>query len=42
MSNRKLDNLAISPLSLKPRLIEMIGREIDHAKRENRPKSGPR
>ncbi|MCW9043532.1 MAG: RNA degradosome polyphosphate kinase [Pseudopelagicola sp.] len=28
----KLDNLAISPLSLKPRLIEMIGREIDHAK----------
>ena len=28
----KLDNLAISPISLKPRLIEMIGREADHAR----------
>jgi polyphosphate kinase len=27
-----LDNLAISPHSLKPRLIEMINHEIDHAK----------
>ena len=27
-----LDNLAISPLTLKTRLIEMIGAEIDHAK----------
>ncbi|MDV4143751.1 MULTISPECIES: RNA degradosome polyphosphate kinase [Shimia] len=28
----KLENLAISPHSLKPRLIEMIDREIEHAK----------
>jgi polyphosphate kinase len=28
----KLDNLAISPHSLKPRLIELIDREIEHAK----------
>ncbi|WP_126976967.1 RNA degradosome polyphosphate kinase [Frigidibacter oleivorans] len=27
-----LENLAISPISLKPRLIEMIGREATHAK----------
>ncbi|MEP5153864.1 RNA degradosome polyphosphate kinase [Planktotalea sp.] len=27
-----LDNLAISPLTLKPRLLELIGREADHAK----------
>ncbi len=27
-----LENLAISPISLKPRLLEMIAREIDHAK----------
>jgi polyphosphate kinase len=27
-----LDNLAISPISLKPRLLEMIAAEIDHAK----------
>ena len=28
----KLDNLAISPISLKPRLIEMIAREAEHAR----------
>src|SRR6056297_2041903 len=28
----KLDNLAISPLTLKERLIDMIGREADHAR----------
>ncbi len=28
----QLENLAISPITLKPRLLEMIGREIDHAK----------
>ncbi|MCI2400777.1 RNA degradosome polyphosphate kinase [Aliiroseovarius subalbicans] len=28
----QLENLAISPISLKPRLIEMIGKEIEHAK----------
>jgi len=27
-----LDNLAISPITLKPRLLEMIGREADHAR----------
>ena len=27
-----LDNLAISPISLKPRLLEMIAAEIDHAR----------
>ena len=27
-----LENLAISPISLKPRLIELIGREAEHAK----------
>ncbi|MDP5348941.1 MAG: RNA degradosome polyphosphate kinase, partial [Paracoccaceae bacterium] len=32
----RLDNLAISPISLKPRLLEMIAAEIEHAK-EGRP-----
>ena len=32
----QLDNLAISPISLKPRLLEMIAAEIEHAK-EGRP-----
>jgi len=27
-----LENLAISPITLKPRLLEMIGREADHAR----------
>ena len=29
---QELDNLAISPISLKPRLLEMIAKEADHAR----------